>query len=201
MTGILDYGVGNLRSVQKAFEFLGERALVSSEPDALDGCERLILPGVGAFRRGVESLKTSGLAAYVKRRASDTPVLGICLGMQFLMSRSFEDGESAGLGFCVGDVVKFQTGKVPQVGWNSVYDLKSPLFAEIGENSEFYFVHSYYAAASEAETAAKCDYGVAFAAAVWNGKNVYGVQFHPEKSGDKGLKLLDNFLKIKGAKA
>lgn len=200
MTGIIDYGAGNLRSVQKAFEFLGERAVVSSDASLLDTCERLILPGVGAFGQGIAALKASGLAEYVKRRAEDTPVLGICLGMQFLMTRSFEDGEHEGLGFCAGDVVRFREGKVPEIGWNSVYGLRSPLFEGIGENSEFYFVHSYYAAAAEAETAAKCDYGVVFSAAVWDGKRVFGVQFHPEKSGGVGLKLLGNFLKIQGGR-
>ena len=97
-------------------------------------------------------------------------------------------------------MVKFTAGKVPQIGWNGVYSLRSPLFEGIGENSEFYFVHSYYAPVGE-NTAAACDYGVPFSAAVWNGKNVYGVQFHPEKSGEAGLKLLRNFLKIKGVKA
>ena len=200
MTGILDYGAGNLRSVQKACEYLGENAVVTSDEKRLDGCDRLILPGVGSFGQGMEALERSGLAACVKRRAADTPALGICLGMQFLMSRSFEDGEHKGLGFCAGDVVKFTAGKVPQIGWNGVYSLRSPLFEGIGENSEFYFVHSYYAPVGE-NTAAACDYGVPFSAAVWNGKNVYGVQFHPEKSGEAGLKLLRNFLKIKGVKA
>ena len=131
----------------------------------------------------------------------NTPVLGICLGMQFLLERSFEDGENAGLGFCRGDVVRFSSGKVPQIGWNSVFSLRSPLFEGLEEGSEFYFVHSYYAAAGDFDTIAKCEYGVRYAAAVWNGQNVYGVQFHPEKSGDAGLRLLKNFLSVKGVKA
>lgn len=200
MTGILDYGTGNLRSVQKAFEYLGERAVVSDSPAVLDGCERLILPGVGAFGQGMSALTERGLADYVRARAADTPVLGICLGMQLLMSRSFEDGESAGLGFCKGDVVKFTCGKVPQIGWNGLSRLSSPLFEGIAEGSEFYFVHSYYAPVG-GYTIAECEYGVPFSAAVWNGKNVYGVQFHPEKSGGAGLRLLTNFLKLKGERA
>jgi glutamine amidotransferase len=199
MTGIMDYGMGNLRSVQKAFEYLGERTIISSEMKILDDCDRLILPGVGAFGQGMVALTARSLGDYVKKRSIDTPVLGICLGMQFLMSRSFEDGENAGLDLCRGDVVKFAVGKVPQIGWNSVFALRSPLFDGIKENEEFYFVHSYYAAASEEETIASCEYGVKYSAAVWNGKNVYGVQFHPEKSGNSGLKLLKNFLAIKGA--
>ena len=191
MTGILDYGTGNLRSVQKAFEFLGERAEISSETSALDTCDRLILPGVGSFGQGMAALRARGLDIYVKSRAKDTPVLGICLGMQFLLERSFEDGENTG----------FSSGKVPQIGWNGVFSLRSPLFEGLEEGSEFYFVHSYYAAAGDFDTIAKCDYGVRYAAAVWNGQNVYGVQFHPEKSGDAGLRLLKNFLSIKGVKA
>ena len=201
MTGILDYGTGNLRSVQKAFEFLGERAEISSETSALDTCDRLILPGVGSFGQGMAALRARGLDIYVKSRAKDTPVLGICLGMQFLLERSFEDGENTGLGFCRGDVVRFSSGKVPQIGWNGVFSLRSPLFEGLEEGSEFYFVHSYYAAAGDFDTIAKCEYGVRYAAAVWNGQNVYGVQFHPEKSGDTGLRLLKNFLSVKGVKA
>lgn len=164
MTGILDYGTGNLRSVQKAFEFLGERAEISSETSALDTCDRLILPGVGSFGQGMAALRARGLDIYVKSRAKDTPVLGICLGMQFLLERSFEDGENTGLGFCRGDVVRFSSGKVPQIGWNGVFSLRSPLFEGLEEGSEFYFVHSYYAAAGDFDTIAKCEYGVRYAA-------------------------------------
>lgn len=201
MLGIVDYGAGNLRSVQKALEAIGERALVSGEPAVLDGCDKLILPGVGSFGAGMAELSARGLDLYIKARAADTKILGICLGMQFLLERSFEDGENAGLGFCRGDVVRFSSGKVPQIGWNGVFSLRSPLFEGIEEGSEFYFVHSYYAAAGDLDTIAKCEYGVRYSAAVWNGQNVYGVQFHPEKSGDTGLRLLKNFLSVKGVKA
>lgn len=196
MIGILDYGMGNVRSVQKAIEYIGEKAVISGETSVLDKCQRLILPGVGSFGEGMEELNKRGLSSYVKRRAEDTPVLGICLGMQFLLERSYEDGENAGLGFCKGDVVKFTQGKVPQIGWNEVFALRSPLFKDIPEKSRFYFVHSYHAQTSNEFSIATCNYYENYAAAVWDGKNVYGTQFHPEKSGDIGLALIKNFLTL-----
>lgn len=196
MTGIVDYGMGNVRSVQKALEFIGEKSVISGEKAVLDGCDKLILPGVGSFGEGMRELNARSLPSYLAARAEDTDILGICLGMQFLLTRSFEDGENAGLGFCQGDVVRFTEGKVPQIGWNQVYALRSPLFDKIAEESEFYFVHSYRAETTDFFTAAKCRYYVEYAAAVWNGKHVYGTQFHPEKSGGVGIRLLQNFLSL-----
>lgn len=197
MIGILDYGMGNVRSVQKAIEYLGESAVISGDFSLLDRCDRLILPGVGSFGAGMEELTKRGLDGYLRLRADDeTPVLGICLGMQFLLEKSFEEGEHAGLGFCKGDVVRFTRGKVPQIGWNSVFSLRSPLFEGIPENSYFYFVHSYHARTEKKFSIATCNYFEDYPAAVWNGKSVYGTQFHPEKSGDAGLALLKNFLKL-----
>ena len=192
MIGILDYGAGNLRSVQKAVEFLGGKAEISSDPKILDGCERLILPGVGSFKVGMESLHARGLDSYVKRRAADTPILGVCLGMQFLLEESEEEGVTEGLGFVKGRVVPFQTGKIPHMGWNKVNGT-SPLFDGIPQGEQFYFVHSYYAAAGEEFVIGKTEYYIEFASAVRCG-NVYGVQFHPEKSGEAGLALLRNFM-------
>ncbi len=196
MIGILDYGMGNLRSVQKAIEYVGETAVISGDKPVLDKCSRIILPGVGSFGKGIQTLKKSGLADYVFARADDTPVLGICLGMQFLLEKSYEDGENDGLGFCKGSVVKFTQGKVPQIGWNEVFSLRSPLMKGIPENSSFYFVHSYHAQTSKQFSIATCNYYEDYAAAIWNGKNVYGTQFHPEKSGEVGLQLLRNFITL-----
>ena len=195
MIGIIDYGMGNLRSVQKAIEFLGGEAVISSEMRTLDGCERLILPGVGSFAAGMENLTGTGLADYVLRRVKDTPLLGICLGMQFLLSASEEEGEHAGLDLIKGRAVRFTQGKIPHMGWNSVENLRSPLFEGITENTQFYFVHSYYAKVADEDTIGKTEYYVTFASAIARG-NAYGVQFHPEKSGAAGLQLLRNFMRL-----
>lgn len=192
MIGILDYGMGNLRSVQKALEYIGKKAVISGDRKVLNGCEKLILPGVGSFAAGMAEMERTGLSSYVKARAADTKILGICLGMQFLLGKSFEEGETAGLGFVPGNVVRFTEGKVPQIGWNSVFGLKTPLFDGIEEGTRFYFVHSYRADCADAYACAKTEYYVTYPSAVYAG-NVYGVQFHPEKSGEAGLKLLSNF--------
>ena len=192
MLGIVDYGAGNLRSVQKALEAIGERAVVSGEKSVLDGCDKLILPGVGSFGAGMAELSARGLDAYVKARAEQTKILGICLGMQFLLERSFEDGEFSGLGLIPGQVVRFAEGKIPQIGWNEVHALRTPLFAGIAESTRFYFVHSYRADCADEFASARTDYYVDYPSAIFRG-NVFGVQFHPEKSGEAGLKLLKNF--------
>ncbi|MDE5896530.1 MAG: imidazole glycerol phosphate synthase subunit HisH [Clostridia bacterium] len=194
MIGILDYGAGNLRSVQKAFERLGERAAVSSDCTELNGCDKLVLPGVGSFGAGIARLRESGLADYLTARVSDTPLLGICLGMQFLLEESEEEGLHAGLGLVKGRVVPFTQGKVPHTGWNGVTG-SGRLFCGIPAGTQFYFVHSYFADTQEVFTIGKTEYHRTFASAVCAG-NAYGVQFHPEKSGDAGLQLLENFLRL-----
>ncbi len=195
MIGIVDYGMGNLRSVQKALEYLGESAVISGDRRVLNGCAKLILPGVGSFAAGMAEMKRTGLVPYVKERAKDTEILGICLGMQFLLERSFEEGETEGLGFVEGSAVCFTEGKIPQIGWNAVFDLKTPLFKGIEEGTRFYFVHSYRADCADRFACAKTEYYVTYPSAIYAG-NVYGVQFHPEKSGEAGLKLLKNFCKM-----
>ncbi len=195
MIGILDYGMGNLRSVQKALEYLGGRAVISSELPVLDGCDRLILPGVGSFAAGMDNLGKTGLADYVRTRAADTPVLGICLGMQFLLTVSEEEGEHGGLGLIDGRAVRFTQGKIPHMGWNGVSQMRSPLFAGIPEETQFYFVHSYYADVSGEDAIGMTEYYRTFASAIARG-NAYGVQFHPEKSGAAGLQLLRNFMRL-----
>ena len=195
MIGILDYGMGNLRSVQKAIEYLGGQAVISSDPGALDKCERLILPGVGSFAAGMDNLTRTGLADYVLRRVADTPVFGICLGMQFLLSESEEEGVHAGLGLIRGRAVCFTQGKIPHMGWNSVESMRSPLFAGIAEGTQFYFVHSYYADVADEDAIGKSEYYITFASAIAKG-NAYGVQFHPEKSGAAGLQVLRNYMKL-----
>lgn len=192
MLGIIDYGAGNLRSVQKALEAIGEKAVISGDRSVLDGCEKLILPGVGSFGAGMAQLCAADLDKYILERVKDTKLLGICLGMQFLLEKSFEDGEFQGLGLVKGQVIRFTEGKIPQIGWNEVTHLKTPLFDGIAEGTRFYFVHSYRADCADEFAAAKTEYYVQYPSAVYAG-NVYGVQFHPEKSGEAGLRLLKNF--------
>ena len=195
MIGIIDYGMGNLRSVQKALEFIGASAVISGECAALDRCEKLILPGVGSFGAGMREMRRTGLDAYVRERTSSAKLLGICLGMQFLLETGYEDGKNEGLGLIPGEVVRFGQGKIPQIGWNAVYRLQSPLFAGIPEGEHFYFVHGYRAKTRPQYAAAVTKYFEEYPSAIWNG-NVFGVQFHPEKIGEAGLKLLKNFIEL-----
>ena len=196
MIGIIDYGMGNLRSVLKAIEFLGGEGRVTARAEELDACEKLILPGVGSFGAGMENLRRGGLDEYVRRRAAEgTPLLGICLGMQFLLEESEEEGLFQGLGLVKGRVVPFTEGKIPHMGWNAVEDMRGPLFAGIPSGTQFYFVHSYFADTAEEYTLGKTEYYRTFASAVGK-NNVFGVQFHPEKSGAAGLQLLRNYMRL-----
>ena len=196
MIGIIDYGMGNLRSVLKAIEFLGGEGRVTARAEELDACEKLILPGVGSFGAGMENLRRGGLDEYVRRRAAEgTPLLGICLGMQFLLEESEEEGLFQGLGLVKGRVVPFTEGKIPHMGWNAVEDMHGPLFDGIPSGTQFYFVHSYFADTAEEYTLGKTEYYRTFASAVGK-NNVFGVQFHPEKSGAAGLQLLRNYMRL-----
>lgn len=196
MIGIVDYGRGNLRSVEKALEKVGFAALIMTSPENLGGVDGVILPGVGAFADAMGALKRGGwIEPLLQFARTGRPFLGICLGMQVLFEVGEEHGEHAGLGLLAGRVVKFPPGrKIPHMGWNSL-SLEQPslLLEGIPNGSYFYFVHSYYAQPSEVrDIIASSDYGVVFPAVV--GKdNVWGAQFHPEKSSPWGLQLLTNF--------
>ncbi len=207
MIGIVDYGMGNLRSVQKAFELLGARALVAADPAKLLQAERLVLPGVGAFADGMAHLRERGLVEMVHQFiASGRPMLGICLGMQLLFEGSQEDAPSdnepvPGLGVFAGQVVRFEGTaygagklKVPHMGWNRLsFPRRTPLFADLPGEPAVYFVHGYYAQPDgEGVIAATADYGRPFCAAVAR-DNIVATQFHPEKSQRVGLKMLSNF--------
>jgi len=199
LIAIVDYGIGNLASVRKAFAKVGAEAKVTSSPDEIAGAEKVVLPGVGAFGKAVEHLAEHGLVEPVSKAIADgKPFLGICLGMQLLFEASEEAPGVKGLGLLKGNVKRFEgVPKVPQIGWNEVRQAKSsPLFASIPESAYFYFVHSYYVVPRDSATVlAFADYGGEYAAAV--GKdNVCGVQFHPEKSQAWGLALLNNFAKL-----
>lgn len=198
MIAVIDYGMGNLRSVQKALEFVGEKALITDNAEDLRKADGIILPGVGAFKDAMDALNATGLTPVLKEEiAKGKPFLGICLGMQMLFDKSYEDGEYDGLGLVKGEVVRFDTQlKVPHIGWNKLTVRKStPLFRGI-DDLNFYFVHSYHTSGCNSEDVeTTCEYDYEFVASVNKG-NVWGVQFHPEKSGDTGLKLLTNFVAI-----
>ncbi len=201
---IIDYGVGNLRSVEKAFRAGGVDALVSADEGVLRAAERLVLPGVGAFRACMEALGARGFDRLVRERVAEgTPLLGVCVGMQMLFEESEEFGTTRGLGFLRGRVRRFpETLRVPQVGWNQVGWRKSHALAEgVGDREFFYFVHSFYCDAVDgAAVVGETEYGLAYASVVARA-NVCGVQFHPEKSQAAGLRLLKNFAEAGGAHA
>jgi glutamine amidotransferase len=193
---IIDYGVGNLRSVEKAFHAGGAGAVVTSDERELRAAERLVLPGVGAFRACMEALRERGFDELVRERVEEgTPLLGVCVGMQMLFEESDEFGVTRGLGLLRGRVRRFPEGlRVPQVGWNQVEWRRAHALAEgIADESFFYFVHSYFCEASdESDVLGSTDYGDVYASVVARA-NVCGVQFHPEKSQAAGLRLLKNF--------
>jgi glutamine amidotransferase len=197
---LIDYGVGNLRSVRKALEQVGAQVLQTSDPEVILSGDKVVLPGVGAFKDGMAGLAERGLiqtvGEVVKR---GTPLLGICLGMQLFFERSSEMGDTPGLGYIGGEVRMFSSRdlKVPQTGWNQLQiKSSSPLVNGIDEGTYVYFNHSFYCAPSDPRTAViKTDYGVSFASAIQFG-SIYGVQFHPEKSQDAGLRILKNFVEV-----
>jgi glutamine amidotransferase len=201
---IIDYGVGNLRSVEKAFAAMGCEAIVTSDESVLRRADRLVLPGVGAFAACMRELGARGFDELVRERVKEgTPFLGVCVGMQLLFDESEEFGKTFGLGLLRGRVRRFPADLpgalvVPQVGWNQVRQRDiHPLLAGIADNAFFYFVHSYYCEADDrAVVIGETEYGAAYPSVVAQG-NVWGVQFHPEKSQASGLRLLGNFARIK----
>ena len=203
MIGIVDYGVGNLFSLRSSLAMIGTDAVVSSDAAVLRRADRLILPGVGAFGDAAAKLRASGLDRVVTAQAqAGTPVMGICLGMQLLFEKSFEYGEHPGLGFVPGQVCPLapdlgdKTLKVPQIGWNAVHILHDdPIFKYVRDGEYFYYVHSYYGKNCAANTLAVSDYSLPVTGVVKAGR-VYGTQFHPEKSGDAGLRLLRAFSEL-----
>ena len=199
MVAIIDYGVGNLFSLQSSFAAIGQEAVVTADPAAIRAADKVLLPGVGAFRDAAEKLRASGLDTVVKDEAArGKPLLGVCLGMQMLFDKSFEYGEYEGLGLIRGSVrpiadVIPQDLKIPHIGWNALrFTRETPLFGRIHDGDCVYFVHSYYAADCAESVVATTEYGGVLTAAVTRG-NVYGCQFHPEKSGDVGLNILRAF--------
>ncbi len=198
MIAIIDYGAGNLHSVKNALSYLDAKYVITNSPNELKKADKIILPGVGHFGQASTKLQNSGcyseLLEWIKQ---DKPFLGICVGLQLLMESSSEAPSSEGFGFFQGNCEKFTCQRVPQMGWNQVhYEKKHPLFASIPNDSDFYFVHSFYPnAKTEKDILATCTYDVNFGAILQRG-NVFGTQFHPEKSGEMGLQLLRNWINL-----
>jgi glutamine amidotransferase len=196
---ILDYGMGNLRSVEKALERVGARAEITRDHAAARAADGLILPGVGAFPRAMERVRQLGLDELTEERAgARAPILGICLGMQLIFSSSTELGGAEGLGLLPGEVRELEAGerKVPKIGWSPVrWERRSPLIDGIEDGTPFYFVHSFAPRPRPEDVLGTAEYGKRFACAVASG-SLFGVQFHPEKSSAAGLRLLSNFAEI-----
>jgi glutamine amidotransferase len=195
---IVDYGMANLRSVQKAFEKMGHAAEISGDPNRVPECDKLVLPGVGAFRDAIAKINSAGLAQPIRRHVqAGKPFLGICLGLQLLFTKSYEDGTYDGLGLFPGEVVRFDESpglKIPHMGWNYLRVVKrAPHLAELPTQAAVYFVHSYYAVPRDRGLiATETDYPTPFASAIWH-DNVFATQFHPEKSQRVGLGILHKF--------
>ena len=202
MLAIIDYGVGNLFSLVSSLKAVGVKAVVTNNPEEIRKADRLILPGVGAFGDAAQKLFDSGLCGVITEKVQNgTPIMGICLGMQLLFEKSYEYGEHKGLGFLKGKVIGMENTipeglKIPHIGWNALkFTKQSPIFKYINEGDCVYFVHSFYAVDCEESLIATTEYGKDLTAAVGKG-NVYGCQFHPEKSGNVGLKILKAFSEV-----
>ena len=205
MVAIVDYGVGNLFSLKSSLCAIGADVVVTADPDEIRRADRIILPGVGAFEDAARKLRESGLDVIIKEEAAKgKPLMGICLGMQMLFEKSYEYGEHEGLGLIKGSIrpisdVIPKDYKIPHIGWNSLsfYGEKSPIFKYINDGDCVYFVHSYYGADCKDSLIAESEYGAPLTAAVASG-NVFGCQFHPEKSGEVGLNILRAFVELEG---
>ena len=202
MIAIIDYGVGNLFSLRSSLAHLGLDAVVTADADTIRAADRLILPGVGAFGDAMAKLNATGLVPVIREQAAQKPLLGICLGMQLLFEKSYEYGEHEGLGFIPGEVCPLEPDltdpelKVPQIGWNALHLWQDdPLFKYLDEGEYVYYVHSFYGKHCAANTLATSEYSIPVTGVVRAG-NVYGTQFHPEKSGDAGLRILKAFAEL-----
>lgn len=202
MVAIIDYGVGNLFSLSSSFAAIGEEVEIAKDADTLKNADRIVLPGVGAFEDAARKLKESGLVEpLLEEVKKGKPLLGICLGMQLLFDKSYEYGEHSGLGLISGEIRSIEETipkglKIPHIGWNALsFTKKSPIFRYLKEGDYVYFVHSFHGVNCKDATTATTDYGAPLTAAVQN-KNVFGCQFHPEKSGDVGLNILKAFCEL-----
>ncbi len=196
LIAICDYGMGNRRSVEKALEHVGARAVVTHDHETIRGADGVILPGVGAFPEAMRNVRARGLEEVL--RGLEAPLLGICLGMQLLFERSSEHEGAAGLGLLGGEVTRLRAPKLPHIGWNLVtFERESPLTVGLGESAAFYHVHSFACRPSdEGDVVGTADYGAETFASIVERGNVFGAQFHPEKSSRDGLRLLRNFADV-----
>lgn len=195
MIAVIDYGMGNLRSVQKALEFVGQEAVVTDDLKVMEKADKLLLPGVGAFGDAINTIRQRGIDKVIYDGVKkDKPFLGICLGMQMIFNKSYEYGEYEGLGLIPGEIRLLPDNvKKPHIGWNNLnIKMRSPLFENVGESPYVYFVHSYYLETDAPVVSATTDYGKEIQVAVQK-NNIFALQFHPEKSGDAGLEILKNF--------
>ena len=196
MIAIVDYGAGNIFSVKNALDYLGLENRLTSDKEFIKSADEIILPGVGAFPSAMKMLENSGLVETIKSEATKKPFLGICLGMQLIFEKGYEFEECDGLGLIKGSVLKMENTDliIPHMGWNKLEILNNcKLLDGLGDNEYVYFVHSYKAECDDKNISAYCEYGGRVPALVHDGKYVYGAQFHPEKSGETGLKILKNF--------
>ena len=196
MIAIIDYGAGNIFSVKNALDHLGLESSLVSDVKSVKSADAVILPGVGAFPAAMKKLEATGLINTIKEEAARKPFLGICLGMQLIFEKGYEFEETDGLGLIGGSIIKMEEPDliIPHMGWNKLEKLNDcPLLENIGDNEYVYFVHSYKADCDDSNIAAYSEYGGRVPALVYNGKYVYGAQFHPEKSGETGLKILKRF--------
>ena len=196
MIAIIDYGAGNIFSVKNALDYLELESRLVSDIDSVKSADAVILPGVGAFPAAMKKLEATGLVDTIKAEAEKKPFLGICLGMQLIFEKGYEFEETDGLGLIGGSVIKMEEPDliIPHMGWNKLEKLNDcPLLENVGDNEYVYFVHSYKAQCDDKNIAAYSEYGGRVPALVYNGKYVYGAQFHPEKSGETGLKILKSF--------
>lgn len=196
MIAIVDYGAGNIFSVKNALDYLGLENILTSDKDSVKSADAIILPGVGAFPSAMKMLENSGLVDTIKEEAVKKPFLGICLGMQMIFEKGYEFEECDGLGLIKGSVRKMEETEliIPHMGWNRLEVLNNcKLLDGLSDNEYVYFVHSYKAECADNDISAYCEYGGRVPALVHDGKYVYGAQFHPEKSGETGLKILKNF--------
>ncbi len=199
MIAIIDYGAGNIFSVKNALDYLGYENKLTDRKEELEMADAIILPGVGAFPWAMNMLKLTGLIETIKEQSQIKPFLGICLGMQLLFEKSYEFEECDGLGLIPGYVDRINEPDlvIPHMGWNKlVYNHDCPLFKGLTDDEYVYFVHSYKAFCDDKNLNAYCEYGGSVPALVSNGQYIYGAQFHPEKSGKTGLKILENFVRL-----